>query len=251
MSNRERNDAGQFTERVTLEAVLGVFDQVRGPVVTSSDVADALDCTTEAARQKLTRLYDQGRVDRRKTGRTTVWWRTGDEPARTEDPADDSDAESERERGVTPSEGTDDGTDTAAGTSTHTTREAPAPLSLDTADFPDSRDREDCLAAVDAARAYLREHGSATMRDLVMNVMPAHPVGYSVDDAREKLAAGDRYRGGWWRLVVRPGLEALDDVEKPPRGGSDWEYVGGDDQDTADPLDESGPYDPTGEWGGT
>jgi len=249
MSNRERNDAGQFTERVTLDAVLGVFDQVRGPVVTSSDVADALDCTTEAARQKLTRLFDQGRVDRRKTGRTTVWWRTGDEPDRTEDPAGVQAAESGREWGVTPSEDTGDGADTPAGTSTRTARENPAPLSLDAVDFPDSRDREDCLAAVDAARGYLREHGTATMQDLVANVMPSHPVGYSVDDAHEKLAAGDRYRGGWWRLVVRPGLEALDDVGKPPRGGSDWEYVGGDDQDSADGAhDTTGPYDPPDEF---
>ena len=236
---REHGEAGEFVETITLDDVLGVFDQVRGPVVTSSDVADALDCTTEAARQKLTRLYDQGRVDRRKTGRTTVWWRTGGEQDRTED-GDVQQAESGRERGVTPSEDTDDGTDTRDATSTRTTREQSAALSLDAVDFPDSRDREDCLAAVDAARVYLREHGTATMRDLVTNVMPTHPVGYNVDDAREKLAAGDRYRGGWWRLVVRPGLEALDDVEKPPRGGSDWEYVGDGDQDGEATLEGGG-----------
>jgi len=75
MSQRERGETGQFVETVMLEDVLGVFDAVRGPVVTSSDVAEALDCTTEAARQKLTRLYDQEKLDRRKTGRTTVYWR--------------------------------------------------------------------------------------------------------------------------------------------------------------------------------
>lgn len=74
MADRERGASGQFVETVTLEDVLGVFDHVRGPVITSSDVAEVLDCTTEAARQKLTRLYDQGKVDKRKTGRTTVWW---------------------------------------------------------------------------------------------------------------------------------------------------------------------------------
>lgn len=73
---RERNDSGQYVETVGLDRVLAVFDQVAGPVITSSDVSGALDCTTEAARQKLTRLYDQGRVDRRKTGRTMVYWRT-------------------------------------------------------------------------------------------------------------------------------------------------------------------------------
>lgn len=45
-------------------------------MITSSDIAEAFGCTTEAARQKLTRLYDQGKVDKRKTGRTVVYWRT-------------------------------------------------------------------------------------------------------------------------------------------------------------------------------
>lgn len=56
------------------------------------------------------------------------------------------------------------------------------------------------------------------MRGLVADVMPAHPVGYDVPE----LEPGERYRGGWWRLVVKPGLEALPDVEAPPRGASDW-----------------------------
>ncbi|ELY66733.1 hypothetical protein [Natronococcus jeotgali] len=76
---RERDDTGQYVETVGLEDVLQVFDDVRGPVVTSSDVADALDCTTEAARQKLTRLYDRGVVDKRKPGRTVVYWRVDGE----------------------------------------------------------------------------------------------------------------------------------------------------------------------------
>ncbi|QCS44719.1 hypothetical protein FEJ81_20770 (plasmid) [Natrinema versiforme] len=79
MSDRERTDSGQFVETVTLEDMLDVFDNVRGPVITSSDVSDSLECTTEAARQKLTRLYDQGRVEKRKTGRTVVYWRTDNE----------------------------------------------------------------------------------------------------------------------------------------------------------------------------
>jgi hypothetical protein len=74
---RERDKSGQYVETVGLDDVLGVFDRVRGPVITSSDVAEVLDCTTEAARQKLKQLHERGEVDRRKTGRTVVWWRTG------------------------------------------------------------------------------------------------------------------------------------------------------------------------------
>jgi len=76
MGSRERSDEGTFVETVTLEAVRGVFEAVRGPVITSSDVAEQLDCTTQAARQKLAKLHDRDELARRKTGRTVVWWRT-------------------------------------------------------------------------------------------------------------------------------------------------------------------------------
>ena len=98
MMTRKRDNTGQYTETVTLDAVLGVFERVRGPVVTSSDVADTLDCTTEAARQKLARLEDRGDVESRKTGRTKVYWRTHS----TASPAPSEPASAER--GVTAGE---------------------------------------------------------------------------------------------------------------------------------------------------
>ena len=76
---RERDDSGQYVETVDLEGVLAVFDAVDGPVITSSDVSEALDCTTEAARQKLKRLVDEGTLQRRQTGRTMVYWQASDE----------------------------------------------------------------------------------------------------------------------------------------------------------------------------
>jgi hypothetical protein len=97
---------------------------------------------------------------------------------------------------------------------------------LEHVDFPAGRDREECSAAVYAARDYLREHGPATKRDLVAEVLPEHPLGYDVDGALEKVEAGDRYRGAWWRRVVKPGLKALPDVEAPARGASEWRYTG-------------------------
>lgn len=72
--DRARNNSGQYVETVTSERVLSVFKRVDGPTITSTDVAEQLDCSTEAARRKLNALYDEGRVDKRKTGRTTVWW---------------------------------------------------------------------------------------------------------------------------------------------------------------------------------
>ena len=72
--SRERSDTGRYTETVTLGDVLGVFETVDGPVVTSGDVADALDCSRETARRKLRILEDRGRVASRKTAGRVVWW---------------------------------------------------------------------------------------------------------------------------------------------------------------------------------
>lgn len=89
MSDRTRSEEGQYVETVTLERVLDVFEQIDGPAITSSDVAEALDCSTEAARQKLKRLYDQGRVRRRKTGRTVLWWLSDQESTTSDVNSDD------------------------------------------------------------------------------------------------------------------------------------------------------------------
>lgn len=219
---REHGESGEFVETTTLDDVLAVIDAVDGPVVLSADVADHLGCSRETARRKLKALHDRGELACRKVARRVIYWRpdpaatVADAEVRgsaettlddtdpveripTEDLTDSAD-ESGREPGVTPTEGQAD--------------------ALDAVEFP--RERSACVAAVDAAAEYIREHGSATMRELVADVMPAHPVGYDVPD----LSPGDRYRGAWWRKVVKPGLEAREDVEKPPRGGSKWRWVG-------------------------
>jgi hypothetical protein len=87
---RERGDDGQYVETVAPESVLDVFGAVEGPVITSSDVAEHLECTTEAARQKLQRLVDDGTLARRKTGRTVIYW--GDDDNTTEGTPADTEA---------------------------------------------------------------------------------------------------------------------------------------------------------------
>lgn len=74
----ERSEGGEFVESVTLDAVLGVFADVEGPVVTSGDVADTLGCSRETARRKLRQLHQEGRVSQRKTAGRVVWWLTDD-----------------------------------------------------------------------------------------------------------------------------------------------------------------------------
>lgn len=77
MSRDDRGDAGRFTETVTPGDVLDVFDAVEGPVVTSGDVAEALDCSRETARRKLRRLEEDGRLRSRTTAGRVVWWIDG------------------------------------------------------------------------------------------------------------------------------------------------------------------------------
>ena len=88
-SDRRRAKTGQYVETITHENVLDVFSRVEGPVITSSDVADTLDCSRETARRKLRDLSDQGRVGNRETGRTVIWWRVSSEepnPVDSDDP---------------------------------------------------------------------------------------------------------------------------------------------------------------------
>jgi len=76
MSRRDRDDAGRFEPAVTRADVMRVFESVDGPAITSSDVADDLDCSKEVARKRLRELEADGRVERRKSGRTVLWWQT-------------------------------------------------------------------------------------------------------------------------------------------------------------------------------
>lgn len=87
--SQQRDDRGQFTEEVTLDDVLAVFEAVAGPVVTSGDVAEVTGCSRDSARRKLDELHRQGRVGRRKTAGRVVYWRTeegGPAPVNPDDP---------------------------------------------------------------------------------------------------------------------------------------------------------------------
>ncbi|MFW5965611.1 MAG: hypothetical protein ACOCY6_01635 [Halodesulfurarchaeum sp.] len=72
---RERNERGQYVEKLPKEGIVALFDRVRGPVIGTSDVATHFDSTTEGARRKLNELCDAGVLERRKVGGTRVYWR--------------------------------------------------------------------------------------------------------------------------------------------------------------------------------
>lgn len=203
----ERNSKGRFEQQHTDEDVLAAV-RAHEPAATS-EVADELGIARQSADYRLRKLRDAGRVSSKKIAASLVWFTTDDRPAAATpgddvDDTGDTDLERDREPAVP-------GADPDGHAPAQATRDGP----LEDVDFPAGRDRDDCVATVHAAREYLRENGPASAREIVTDVMPERSLGYDVPD----LEPGDRYRGAWWRNIVKPGLEAFDDVEKPTGGG--------------------------------
>jgi len=91
-------------------------------------------------------------------------------------------------------------------------------------ELPETVDPAAAAEAVEAVLVWLRPQGSASKSDIVRGVMPEHPLGYDDAAALETIAAGERYRGAWWRRVIRETLREHPAVEQH---GSEWRYVGG------------------------
>jgi hypothetical protein len=231
MGDRERSDSGTFVETVSLEDVLGVFDDVRGPVITSSDVADQLDCTTEAARQKLTRLYDQGEVDKRKTGRVVVWWDTGETPSKPSEQAPES---GEIQGSI---ETSLDGTDAVESVPTEDADEQ-SKDAIETAlkGWTYGRSDEEQAANETVAKAsleWLRETGDTVRQGDV-----------PLDDIAEQDPR-DRTKDTLWRTVIRGAWQHAAGqgyIERPDSRGYTWAG------NAADVHTDGGVYDPTEEF---
>ena len=215
---RERNESGRYVETVGNEDVLETFDTVDGPVITSTDVGEHLECTTEAARQKLKQLVEAGALARRRTGRTFIYWRV--ETTLDEMPATSGE------------ESTTD-TDTVATTSeptNHSPRshgaesEAADPVNVGSLSF----NRDLTPARREHLRAWLRY---ATDRD----------DGVSKSDFEawwgEDRAAETGYNvGSFWEAFVKAAMKQSDQFTKPDM--RTYRYAG----------DEGGVYDPTKEF---
>lgn len=77
MSEQQRDESGEFTEKVSDQDVLKVFDFADEPVLTASEVAAQLPITREAAGRRLNQMREDGLVDRKQTGaRAIAWWAT-------------------------------------------------------------------------------------------------------------------------------------------------------------------------------
>lgn len=76
--DRKRGTQGEYVEEFTPDSVMDVLTHQERPFITTTDVAEALDCSTETARRKLGELDDvngDGTLRREDIGsRTVVWW---------------------------------------------------------------------------------------------------------------------------------------------------------------------------------
>jgi len=189
---------GRFEATYEPEEFLDAVDALELP--TTSDVAETVECAHRTALHHLNNLEDDGRLDSRMIGRAKVWSAVDDVEASPRDRTD-SVAENSRDAALAAVEANDD--------------------------LPSDIDTEDAVAAVSAVVEFLKtaDGQKATMREIVAATIEAHPLKYDVVKALTKIEAGERYRGGWWRIAVKPSLEAHPNVEKPPEGASNWKYV--------------------------
>ena len=117
--------------------------------------------------------------------------------------------------------------------------------------FLEGLDCKDYLAAIEAAREYLRAHGPDSRQVLVSKVPPAHPLDLDLEEAFSTEGAGNQLRAAWWHHVIESGLEAMPNVDASSSDANEWRYVGYGDDDTdngdqnSDDLPKSeGFYDP-------
>jgi len=257
MGPRERTDSGTFAKQVHLADVLGVFDAVRGPVITSSDVADRLDCTTEAGRRKLRRLYDRGRVDKRKTGRVVVWWQTDAEEDNTEtsgiaeeddnepreftegktlrlsDPTDDDAGDGDGEgftegKKLTLNDPTDDDDEGRREYTEGKTLTLNDPRS-DDGDDGTGESVDDAIAAIETpGRGETKQRREQALRD-AYDYLREHGEGQR-REFEELLGDEVGYASfdSWWAnyVIGTDALEQLPNIDPPSKGEHTWTYTG-------------------------
>lgn len=103
MSNRTRDDSGRFTEELTEQDILKLFDESEEAFLTAPEIADQFSVTRQAVSQRLKRLEDEGLVESKKAGANAVgWWavvapRLSEEARQRADAADRENAVSQDE----------------------------------------------------------------------------------------------------------------------------------------------------------
>jgi len=199
---RNRNEHGQYVDRIPLDRVLAVFEERedRARPLTASDVLEALDCSRRTAHNKLNELEERGDLETRKVGaRSRVWW--------TPIPSDTS------SRGSVDSDAEPASSDAESGGPTIEGRPAVSDAIAD-ADLPGSGPMLDARReALSAAYEYLSEHPEAKKADFLRDVYHEHPAGFESAE-------------GWWN-AIQPALKQLPGVNPPKERGHIWHFLGG------------------------
>ena len=99
MPGKDRAETGEYVESVPHDDVLKLLEGMYDPVVTVKDVADALDCSGETARRKLSDLHERGEVKKMQVGANAVVWWLNEDGETNQDENDESDGEEDSERG--------------------------------------------------------------------------------------------------------------------------------------------------------
>lgn len=206
-----------------LDALAAHVRETEEPVATASEVADRVSVGRRAVLGRLSAFSEVGAVGSKKVGAgARVFWPADLLQEGSDDVQEDVDEDPPDVGGDDPSP------PPAVEYPDRRGEESPSipHAQLDEVNFPEGKDRQECLAAVFAVQEYLEETGSASMQEIVYDVLPEKPLGYDVESAINKIDAGSRYRGAWWRKVVRPGLEAIDGVEFD-ESSRKWRLKGG------------------------
>ena len=92
MSEANRDESGQYTEKVSEQDILKVFDNADAPFMTAKEVADALPITREAVIYRLKKMRERGIVGSKKTGARAVGWWANVAPALSTEATESADA---------------------------------------------------------------------------------------------------------------------------------------------------------------
>ncbi|WP_267640740.1 ArsR family transcriptional regulator [Haloarchaeobius amylolyticus] len=202
---RDRDDDGQFADRIPLEAALAVFERQedRARPLTASDVLEELDCSRRTVHNKLNDLVERGDLETRKVGaRGRVWWRPLPVEA-VDDPITDARHDDSFSEGATPV------SDDELAAYPPAVRQAITEVDIPGTGSTATARREAVLAAYD----YLTENPSAKKGDFLQDVFPEHPAEFQTAD-------------GWWN-AIQPALKQLPGVDPPEERGHIWHFLGG------------------------
>lgn len=77
--SKQRDDGGLYTSTVTDEELLHFFDTAQRDFYSAREIATEFDLDRSQAHRRLSRLAEEGKLERVKVGkRNVVWWRPRD-----------------------------------------------------------------------------------------------------------------------------------------------------------------------------